>query len=139
MHYVVRGPDGVIISLHRDPVDAAELLASNHPDVAAFLGQPGDRVFAEMDAGLVRVIEDLVDALLRRNILRITDLPIDAQVKLFERKHFRENMQGSALSLYDENSHDMGIGAGGPARSDGEVAAADLLAPEARDKAPFSV
>src|SRR3989344_4819972 len=96
MHYVVRDPNGSVISLHREPVDGAELLPSNHPDVQAFLGQQGGRSFAEMDANLVRVLEDLIDALLRRNVLRITDLPLEAQVKLFERKQFRENMQGSA-------------------------------------------
>lgn len=112
MHYVVRDPNGSVISLHREPVEGAELLPANHPDVQAFLGQPGTRAFAEMDANLVRVLEDLIDALLKRNVLRITDLPIEAQVKLFERKHFRENMQGSALNLFGGHSPDLGIDAG---------------------------
>jgi hypothetical protein len=137
MHYVVRGPDGAVISLHRDPVDAGELLSPNHPDVAAFLGQQGGRSFAEMDAGLVRVIEDLVDALLRRNILRITDLPLDAQGKLFERKHFRESMQRSALSLYADGSHEMDIGAA--AGEGGARLPSDQFPPELPPKDPSSV
>lgn len=112
MHYVVRDPNGSVISLHREPVDGAELLPSNHPDVQDFLGQQGGRSFAEMDANLVRVLEDLIDALLKRNILRITDLPLEAQVKLFERKHFRENMQGSALKLFADQSPDLGVDTG---------------------------
>ena len=100
MFYVVRSPQGAIVSVHREPVDGAELLPQNHPDVQAFLG-PGDgKSFAAMDADLVRVLEDLIDVLLRRNVFRITDLPLEAQVKLFERKHFRENLQAHALSLY---------------------------------------
>lgn len=112
MHYVVRDPSGSVISLHREPVDGAELLPSHHPDVQAFVGQQGGRSFAEMDASLVRVIEDLIDALLRRNVLRITDLPLEAQVKLFERKHFRENMQGSALNLFAGQSPEPGAETG---------------------------
>lgn len=112
MHYVVRDPHGSVISLHREPVDGAELLPSNHPDVQAFLGQQGGRSFAEMDANLVRVLEDLIDALLRRNVLRITDLPLEAQVKLFERKHFRENMQGSALNLFADQAPVLGADTG---------------------------
>ena len=61
---------------------------------------------------LVRVLEDLIDALLRRNVLRITDLPLEAQVKLFERKHFRENMQGSALNLFAGQSPELGADTG---------------------------
>lgn len=108
MHYVVRDPNGSVISLHREPVEGAELLPSHHPDVQAFLGHQGGRSFAELDAGLVRVLEDLIDALLRRNVLRITDLPLEAQVKIFERKHFRENMQGSALNLFGDQVNEAG-------------------------------
>lgn len=108
MHYVVRDPNGSVVSLHREPVEGAELLPAHHPDVQAFLGQQGGRSFAEMDASLVRVLEDLIDALLRRNVLRITDLPQEAQVKLFERKHFRDNLQGSALNLFGDQPTEHG-------------------------------
>jgi hypothetical protein len=100
MFHVVRGPQGAIVSVHRDPVDGAELLPPNHPEVVAFFGASETKSFAAMDADLVRVLEDLIDVLLRRNVFRITDLPLEAQVKLFERKHFRENLQAHALSLY---------------------------------------
>ena len=99
-HYALRDPKGVIVSLHRHPVAGAQALAPDHPDVLAFLGQTESKAFAEKDAHLVRVLEDLVDALVRRNVLRITDLPAEAQAKLFDRKHFREHMQGSALNLF---------------------------------------
>ena len=112
MYHVVRDQNGSVISLHREPVSGSESLPANHPDVQAFLSQDEGRSFAEMDANLVRVLEDLIDALLKRNILRITDLPVEAQAKLFERKHFRENMQGSALKLFGDASADLNAGAG---------------------------
>lgn len=114
MRYVLRDAQGVVVSLHRDPVPGAEPLPLQHPDVQAFLvaaGKPQGaasvdvpvteaRSFAELDANLVRVLEDLIDALIRRNVLRITDLPVEAQAKLFERKHFREGLQAHALRLF---------------------------------------
>ncbi|MCH8178698.1 MAG: hypothetical protein IIA02_02795 [Proteobacteria bacterium] len=102
MRYVVRDPQGTVVSLHREAVPDAELLPLSHPDVQAFLhGQGGDaKSFAAMDADLVRVLEDLIDVLLRRNVFRITDLPLEAQVKLFERKHFRDNLQAHSLNLF---------------------------------------
>lgn len=100
MRYAIRDPQGTIVSLHREPVPGAEPLPVQHPEVQAFLGNEGERSFAQMDASLVRVLEDLIDALIRRNVLRITDLPTEAQAKLFDRKHFREGVQAHALSLY---------------------------------------
>ena len=102
MPYVVRDEQGAIESLHRTMVAGAELLPFEHPEVQAFWGGGEAHSFARMDAELVRVLEDLIDALIRRNVLSITDLPQEAQGKLFSRKHFREGMQGHALSLYGE-------------------------------------
>lgn len=100
MHHAIRDPQGVIVSLHLEAVPGSEPLPAQHPEIQAFLGSAGERSFAQMDAVLVRVLEDLIDALIRRNVLRITDLPLEAQAKLFDRKHFREGMQTHALSLF---------------------------------------
>jgi len=99
--YALRDARGHIVSLHRDAQPASEVLAPDHPDVLRFLGQAPEQVqFASLDASLVRVVEDLIDALIRRNVLNITDLPAEAQAKLFDRKHVREGMQSHALSLF---------------------------------------
>ena len=122
MRYAIRDPQGTIVSLHREPLPGAEALPVQHPEVQAFLGNEGERSFAQLDANLVRVLEDLIDALIRRNVLRITDLPSEAQAKLFDRKHFREGMQGHALSLYG----------GGQA---GMSPSGHVVAPDAQDAA----
>jgi hypothetical protein len=102
MPYIQRNPQGLIESVHRDAVPGTELLPSDHPELLAFLGNEAEHQhrFASMDAGLVRVLEDLVDVLIERNIIRITDLPIEAQQKLFERKHFRDRVKKNALQLF---------------------------------------
>jgi hypothetical protein len=105
MPYVLRNAEGRIDSLHRTPVPGSELLAADHPEVAAFLGGEGSGEgggFAALDASLIRVVEDLVDVLVARNILRVTDLPPEAQKKLFARKGLRERFRHTALQLYAE-------------------------------------
>lgn len=101
MRYVLRDSTGSVISLHREPVPGAEMLPLGHPDVQAFLIHDEEaRSFAGMDADLVRVLEDLIDVLIDRNVLRITDLPAEAQQKLFDRKHFRSRVQAKSLRLF---------------------------------------
>ena len=102
MFYVLRNAQGQISSVHVDAVPGAEVLPQEHPDVRAFFNRAdaASDGFARLDAGLVRVLEDLIDALLERNILRITDLPPEAQQKLIDRKTFRSRFQHSALNLF---------------------------------------
>ena len=51
----------------------------------------------------MRVLEDLIDALITRHVLNITDLPAEAQVKLFARKSFRERSSRNALRLFGDD------------------------------------
>jgi len=50
--------------------------------------------FGRLDADFVRVLEDVIDALLGSGGLRITDLPPAAQAKLVIRKDWRERSGG---------------------------------------------
>jgi hypothetical protein len=104
MPYVTRDRQGLIDTVYRDPVAGAEALPADHPEVLAFLGHDEEHQhrFASMDAGLVRVLEDLVDVLVARNIIRITDLPGEAQQKLFDRKGFRDRFRRNALDWFGE-------------------------------------
>lgn len=110
MPYVIRHADGQLDSLHRTRSEAAsEFLDDRHPEVMAFLGatDEGNSNFSRLDADFVRVIEDLVDVLLSKNILNITDLPAEAQAKLFARKSFREKAVKNSLKLFDSNFGDV--------------------------------
>ena len=104
MPYVRRNAEGRIDSLHRErSAEAAEFLDERHPDVASFLGRgpQGTEEFSRLDAEFVRVIEDVIDTLIVKNILNITDLPSEAQAKLFARKSFRERVSKSSLRLFE--------------------------------------
>ena len=47
----------------------------------------------------MRVLEDVINTLIVKKILNITDLPEQAQAKLFARKRFRERVSKSSLQL----------------------------------------
>jgi hypothetical protein len=105
MPYARRDASGLIDSLHRQPQGGAEFLADDHPDVLAFVGgagQRGSREFDRLDADFVRVLEDLIDTLIVKNVLNITDLPEQAQAKLLARKSFRERASKSSLQLFEQ-------------------------------------
>jgi hypothetical protein len=103
MPFVRRSATGQIESLHRhQSEDVREFLAEDHPDVLAFLGvaPPRREDFDRLDADFVRVIEDVIDTLIIKNVINITDLPAEAQAKLFARKAFRERQAGNTLRLF---------------------------------------
>jgi hypothetical protein len=108
MPFVVRNVHGVVVSLHREPTpDTQEFLPDDHDEVQGFLGQPAggtaprQEAFQALDADFVRVLEDVIDLLIANNVIRITDLPAEAQRKLFSRKRFRDSQARNALTLFD--------------------------------------
>src|SRR5207244_655857 len=58
-----------------------------------------------LDASFVRVIEDVIDTLIVKNIINITDLPGEAQAKLFARKSFRERVVKNSLRLFSDSAY----------------------------------
>ncbi len=57
-----------------------------------------------LDVGFIRVLEDLIDALLANGTLRLTDLPPEALAKLNLRKHTRKRLRNSLDLIDDEDS-----------------------------------
>ena len=90
--------------------EATEFVDSRHADIDSFLGlahESGDpSEFSRLDADFVRVIEDVIDTLIVKNIINITDLPSEAQAKLFARKSFRERATKDALKLFGDDQAD---------------------------------
>ena len=106
MPFIRRTPQGAIDSLHRRDDGGQEFLPDDHPEVRAFLGAgPAvqDGGFASLDADFIRVIEDVIDTLISKNVINITDLPPEAQTKLFGRKGYRERASKDALKLFGDD------------------------------------
>ena len=64
--------------------------------------QEAQAIFSKLDVDFIRVLEDLIDALIANGTLRMTDLPIDAQRKLADRKKNRSRLFD--LNLLDDDA-----------------------------------
>jgi hypothetical protein len=103
MFHVLKNEDGSIASLSRNERPGGEFLPDDDPAVRAFLGtsEPSSS-FTAADAEFVRVLEDLIDTLIVKNVIRHTDLPVAAQQKITRRKGLRNRMQGALNLLGDD-------------------------------------
>lgn len=73
----------------------ARLAGATHtPEVASAL--------SESDQALIRVVDDLVNVLVEKNLMRFTDLPEAAQKKLLERRSLRQSLTALKLLGDDE-------------------------------------
>lgn len=117
MPYAVRNAQGQLTSLHRHDPGVGDWVQADDPQVLEFLGistddpNPGNEVsaaqgFEQLDADFIRVLEDVIDVLMSRNLLNITDLPDVAQSKLFQRRSFRDRRPSSALDLFRAGTYD---------------------------------
>jgi hypothetical protein len=65
--------------------------------------EAGQQALAASDAGLARVTEDLIDILIQRGLIQITDFAPAAQAKLLARRRQRESL-GRQLDLLDDDA-----------------------------------
>lgn len=109
MPYARHDLHGNIIELRREPVDDQDqYVAASDPAVLAFLidhpGEDSARDFLTIsDPGLARVIEDLVAVLIDRGVIRLTDLPPEAQRKLSLRQRARTALHEERPFSLDED------------------------------------
>lgn len=110
MPYVIRDEDGNVVAVSEVELEEeAEELPADDSEVLGFLTRiaevdltiQGDRFMAS-DLAFIRVIEDVVEALVRRGVLNLTDLPGPAQDKLMERRALRGWLAGVAGIVDDD-------------------------------------
>jgi hypothetical protein len=109
MPFIRRDSQGKIIALYAfSQAGAEEELPLDHPEVLEFL-RPDDEtsavqdLLAESDRHLSRVVEDLITLLAEQNIIRLTDLPREAQQKLLMRKNLRHHLIDHGQVLVDDD------------------------------------
>lgn len=76
---------------------------TNEQDLAQEKGRARE-VLSSLDSDFIRVLEDLIDALLANGTLRLTDLPPNAMEKLNQRKAARERLRDALDLIDDEDS-----------------------------------
>ena len=105
MFQITRNPDGSIQSVSKAVEDGGEVVPANHPEVLAFFESAVAQSpnFEAADADFVRVLEDLIDTLILKNVIYHTDLPPAAQKKLLARKGLRTRLKGALTLLGNDD------------------------------------
>jgi hypothetical protein len=113
MPYILRDAEGQISRVSVRALPGAEALPHAHPDVVAFLAEKGQdpakvaSALAELkqsDADMARAIEDVIMALLKKNLLKMTDLPKPVQDRMTNRTRLRVMIQ-DAYEQASGNGH----------------------------------
>ena len=98
MLYVERDQEGKIIALYNKPKPGTNARKSlMDEEILAFLSKNVDtdswiHMLTVSDIGIIRILEDLIDLLIRKNVILFTELPAEAQKKINERKQVREKI-----------------------------------------------
>jgi len=105
MVFVKRDADGHLLSVSlQADAQHTEAADPSDPMVAAFAhGLLGETALVDSDLRLVRVLEDVIDLLISRDVIRFTDLPPPAQAKLMERRSMRQS-RGALDLLGDDDT-----------------------------------
>lgn len=105
MTYIVRGEHGRIVAVSNVPLEGqCEEVAADSPELRAFIEDLGgeNKVFESSDMKMIRAIEDVIDLLISKNVICITDLPAAVQTKLMERRSLRHSLNSLNLLGDDE-------------------------------------
>lgn len=98
MPFVTRDELGRIKSVSLEPAADASELPSDSPELMEFMDTLlGPGTLLQSDLRLVRVLEDLINLLIDREVILFTDLPPAAQEKLMERRSLRHSLGGLDL------------------------------------------
>ncbi len=109
MPYILRDANGKVNRASAKSLIGAEMVPYDHPDLVAFLREKGqdpktvDEALGELrktDAEMMRAVEDVIMALLKKNILKMTDLPKPVQDRMSLRVKLRVIIQ----DVYDQAS-----------------------------------
>ena len=107
MLYIERDNDGNITALHNKPEkDTSEKKSIMDEEILEFLNRSVDtdpwmQLLSLSDIGTIRILEDLIDLLIRKNIILFTELPAEAQTKINERKQIRKKIDTDQLMVDD--------------------------------------
>jgi len=111
MPYVIRDADGKIVQVFEQPVSGeSEQISTDSEDYrryvdehAAHSAEELRRQLAASDVGMTRLVEDLIDVLIGKGVIKFTDLPPAAGGRYLERQSTRQRLQTYTNLIVDEN------------------------------------
>ena len=107
MFYVQRDAQGQLIRVEAAAyAEATETLPADHHDIQAWVANAAVenslKQLKQSDFEMIRVLDDLIQVLTQKGVIRVTDLPPAAQAKLMDRTQAREAL-GGLSQLIDED------------------------------------
>lgn len=106
MAFVKRDLEGKISAVFENNGVGLEEIPIDHPDVIEFISRcDKDHRYNLMqsDLQLIRVLEDLIDVLISKNVITITDFPEPVINKLLTRRSIRKRFFGAiGMEFEDE-------------------------------------
>ncbi|MCL2474469.1 MAG: hypothetical protein FWF23_06200 [Alphaproteobacteria bacterium] len=109
MPYIQKDKSGNIVKISSRVLVDGESVPHNDPDVVAFLRQRGQdpNLVAEAldslrrsDSEMVRSVEDVILLLMRKNVIKMNELPVEVQNRISLRARYRIIIQ----DIYDQAS-----------------------------------
>lgn len=108
MLYIKRSDNNKILEIEFTPTEGFEELSLHDPKLSEYIeNSPNSdeiiqKVLSRMDLDMVRVIEDLIDILIDKNLMLFTDLPDPVQNKILFKRTIRNLNKNSSSILVDE-------------------------------------
>ena len=109
MLYVERNQEGEIISVRRDAGEPGmEQKQAVDNEILEFLSKNGSQdsilhLLSTLDTGVIRILEDLIDLLVDKNIIMFSEFPEEAQEKLRSRKKLRRRIGKESVIIEDSD------------------------------------
>lgn len=109
MYYIERDAQGRIIQVEMTPFHAmTEQTSACTTEIDEWLRQRDIREASllqlrQSDLEMVRVLEDLIEVLMSKGVISITDLPLVAQNKLTNRAQARRSLSGLEGLIADDD------------------------------------
>ena len=112
MLYVLRDDQGNIKAVSEQAISANwQAVSLEDESLHAFLNNNpavGSKVMEAADADFIRVLEDVIDLLIDKELIQFTELPVPVQTKLLNRRRYREELTSEKDTTHlldnDDNS-----------------------------------
>lgn len=106
MPYIKRNASGKVIAISSEPMEGfAQASIEDQDDIAEYgvelLGRE-EHDLLKTDLDFVRVLEDVIELLMSKNLIQFTELPEASQKKMLERKKLRGGLSTKLDLLGDD-------------------------------------
>lgn len=105
MIYVKRDAKGKVVAVSQEPMEGFERADdSAASEINQMLTSATDSLFEDSDLEFIRVLDDVIDLLITKNLILFTELPEIVQEKYTQRTQMREQRRESLNLLEDEDA-----------------------------------